>query len=58
MQLPFLATFVPGVPIVPLVMGHQTRETAVALGEALGGAVRGRPALIVASSDSRITSMR
>ena len=32
MQLPFVAHLLPGVPIVPLVMGHQTRETAVALG--------------------------
>ena len=35
MQLPFVARLLPGVPIVPLVMGHQTRETAMALGDAL-----------------------
>ena len=35
MQLPFVAHLLPGVPIVPLVMGHQTRETAFALGDAL-----------------------
>src|SRR5262245_12590977 len=51
MQLPFLAYLAPGVPIVPLVMGHQTRETATALGDALARALRDRQALIVASSD-------
>ena len=35
MQLPFVAHLMAGVPIVPLVMGRQTRETAVALGQAL-----------------------
>jgi AmmeMemoRadiSam system protein B len=35
MQLPFLAHLLPDVPIVPLVMGHQTRSTAFALGDAL-----------------------
>lgn len=35
MQLPFVAHLLPGVPIVPLVMGEQTRETAFALGDAL-----------------------
>jgi AmmeMemoRadiSam system protein B len=57
MQLPFVARLLPGVPIVPLVMGHQTRRTALALGEAVGRAVashRSRQTgaiLIVASSD-------
>ena len=51
MQLPFLAALVPEVPIVPLVMGHQTRETAIALGEALAAILVGRAALIIASSD-------
>ena len=32
MQMPFLARLMPGVPIVPLVMGHQDRETAEELG--------------------------
>jgi len=57
LQLPFIAHLLPGVPIVPLVMGYQTRETAEALGRAIAGAVaaheragRGR-VLIVASSD-------
>ncbi len=35
MQLPFLAHLLPGMPIVPLVMGEQTRQTAFALGDAL-----------------------
>ena len=39
MQLPFIARLQPGVPIVPLVMGHQTRETAFGLGDALARAI-------------------
>lgn len=42
MQLPFLAHLLPGVPIVPLVMGQQTRETAFALGNGLAAACRVR----------------
>ena len=53
MQMPFVAHLFPGVPIVPLVMGHQTRETAFALGAAIGHAVAARAGdtLLVASSD-------
>ena len=53
MQLPFLAHLMPGVPIVPMVMGHQTRETAFALSRAVADAVHasGRNVLLVASSD-------
>lgn len=51
MQLPFLRTLLPGVPIVPLLMGHQTRETIGALGQALAQAFGNREALLVASSD-------
>jgi hypothetical protein len=51
MQLPFLQHLAPGVPIVPLVMGHQTAATARALGEGLTSTLRGRRALIVASTD-------
>jgi AmmeMemoRadiSam system protein B len=53
MQMPFVAHLFPGVPIVPMVMGHQTRETAFALGAAIGRAVAARTpdALLVASSD-------
>ena len=42
MQLPFVAHRQPGARIVPLVMGHQTRETAFALGDALARACRVR----------------
>jgi MEMO1 family protein len=53
LQLPFVAHVMHGVPIVPLVMGHQTRKTALALGEALADAIsrRGDDVLLVASSD-------
>lgn len=51
MQLPFLARVAPGVPFVPLVMGHQTASTASALGDALAAAIAGRTALLVASTD-------
>jgi hypothetical protein len=51
MQLPFLARLLPSVPIVPLVMGHQTRRTIQALADALVKALAGRRALLVASSD-------
>ena len=51
MQLPFLRRVLPNVEIVPLVMGFQRRETAYALGEAIAGAVKGRRAILVASTD-------
>jgi MEMO1 family protein len=51
MQLPFLCHLFPDVPIVPLLIGHQTRETIVTLGEALATAFRDRRALLVASTD-------
>jgi MEMO1 family protein len=51
MQLPFVQHLAPGVPIVPLVMGHQTAATATALGDALSSTLRGRRALVVASTD-------
>jgi AmmeMemoRadiSam system protein B len=54
-----------GVPIVPLVMGHQTRATATALGDALAHAVAPHrdEVLLVASSDlshyqDRVTAAR
>lgn len=49
MQLPFLARLLPGVPIVPMVMGRQDRKTAFALGTAIESA--GRGVLLIASSD-------
>lgn len=54
MQLPFVARLLPDVPIVPLVMGHQRRATAAALGDALARAIatrRDEDVLLVASSD-------
>jgi MEMO1 family protein len=51
MQLPFLRRVLPDVPIVPLLIGHQSRETIVALGQALATAFRDRKALLVASTD-------
>src|SRR5262252_4655874 len=51
MQLPFLERLAPDVPIVPLVMGYQTADTAFALGDALAAALRGRTALLIASTD-------
>jgi len=51
MQLPFLERLAPSVPIVPLLMGYQTAETASALGDALAVALRGRRALLIASTD-------
>jgi predicted class III extradiol MEMO1 family dioxygenase len=42
MQLPFLAHLLPDVPIVPMVMGDQDRETAFALGDALASAIANR----------------
>ena len=51
MQLPFLKRVLPNTEIVPLVMGHQRRETAYALGEAIAAAVKGRRAVLIASTD-------
>jgi len=54
MQLPFLARVLPGVPIVPLVMGYQRKATALALGDAFARVLGTRAdprVLLVASSD-------
>jgi AmmeMemoRadiSam system protein B len=51
MQLPFLSRVLPDATIVPLVMGHQSRQTAEDLGNALAAAARGRRAVLVASTD-------
>ncbi len=51
MQLPFVRRVFPDVPIVPLLIGSQTRKTILALGEALAGAFNERRALLVASTD-------
>jgi len=51
LQLPFLARLLPGLRIVPLLMGRQTRETITALGDALGTVAASRRLLIVGSTD-------
>jgi MEMO1 family protein len=51
MQLPFIRRVAPQTRIVPLLMGHQTEETARELGEALARLVRGRSAMLIASTD-------
>lgn len=51
MQVPFLRRLLPEVPIVPLLMGFQRRETILDLADALAAAFRGRRALLVASTD-------
>lgn len=51
MQLPFVAWLLPDVPIVPMVMGFQTRDTSEQLGDALASAIGPANVLIVASSD-------
>jgi AmmeMemoRadiSam system protein B len=51
MQLPFLCRVAPHTKIVPLVMGRQTAETAVALADALETVLANRDAVLIASSD-------
>jgi AmmeMemoRadiSam system protein B len=51
MQLPFLRRLLADVPIVPLLVGYQTRDTIVELAQALEAAFRERNALLVASTD-------
>jgi hypothetical protein len=51
MQLPFLQRVAPGIRIVPLVMGWQTADTIRALADGLETVLRGRHALLVASTD-------
>jgi AmmeMemoRadiSam system protein B len=51
MQLPFVQRLAPQASIVPLLMGFQTAATARALADALVAVLRGRSALLVASSD-------
>jgi len=51
MQLPFVRRVFPELAIVPVVIGYQTRETIEALGSLLATAVRGRRALLIASTD-------
>ena len=51
MQLPFICRVLPGVPIVPIVMGHQSPITVSRLADGLVKALAGRTVLLVASSD-------
>ncbi len=51
MQLPFVARLLPGVPIVPLVMGHQTRDTAFALGDIIATVLAAQSPSLVARDD-------
>lgn len=51
MQLPFLRRLFPDMPIVPLLMGIQRRDTIEALAAALASALEGRRALLIASTD-------
>jgi AmmeMemoRadiSam system protein B len=51
MQIPFLRRLLPDVPIVPLLIGSQDRETILELGKALISAFQGRRPLLVASTD-------
>ena len=51
MQLPFIQRLLPGVSIVPLVMGRQLPATSAELARGLARTLAGRRALLVASSD-------
>ena len=51
MQLPFVMRMAPQARIVALVMGWQTPATSRELGDALATVIRGRNALLVASTD-------
>ena len=51
MQLPFLGRLLPGLPIVPLLMGYQHRDTIEQLAHALAEGLVTRRALLVASTD-------
>ena len=51
MQLPFLRRLLPDLPIVPLLMGYQTRETILMSAEALTDVAADRRLLLVASTD-------
>ncbi len=50
-QLPFIQSVLPDVPILPLVMGEQSPAHCFALGEALGAVARGLTVVLIASSD-------
>jgi AmmeMemoRadiSam system protein B/AmmeMemoRadiSam system protein A len=50
-QFPFIQTVLPGVPIVPLVIGQVSMETSAQIAKAIAGAAKGKRVLVVASSD-------
>ncbi len=50
-QLPFLQVVMPGFKLVPLLMGEQDLPTCQWLAEAIADSIRGKPVLVVASSD-------
>jgi AmmeMemoRadiSam system protein B len=51
MQIPFLRRLLPDVPIVPMLMGFQRRQTILDLAETLTAAFANRRTLLVASTD-------
>jgi MEMO1 family protein len=51
MQLPFFKRLLPDLPIVPLLMGYQTRDTIERTASAIGQVAAGRRLLLIASSD-------
>jgi hypothetical protein len=50
-QIPFLQETLDAFMVIPLVVGDQSRETCLALGDVLAGVCRGRNVLLVASTD-------
>jgi len=50
-HLPFLQKMLTHFSLLPLVIGHQTPEVCFGLGKALGDILKGRDALVVASTD-------
>jgi AmmeMemoRadiSam system protein B len=51
MQLPFVGRLLAGIPIVPVVIGYQTRDVIEDLAKALAAAAQPRRALLIASTD-------
>ena len=50
-QVPFVQTVLPKAKIVPIVMGFPTSSTARTLADALASALKGKKALVIASTD-------
>ena len=51
LQLPFLARVLPETPVIPILMGEQSRSVACGLGDALADTFTGRDVAFIASSD-------